>query len=360
MHACFVIGAMNYSGAEKVLSIIMKELVQRGNEVSVILLEREYGISECIDGIHVFGAKACGNKIQRIRQRRALIRRCIREINSDIVISFGFVCNINVLAAVPFSRIPILVCERNDPLFDPRKKIQIVQRNLLYRLADGYVFQTKKIGEYFSEISHRKSTFIVPNPIVDSGVRWSIEAAEKRVVTFARLDDFQKDQLVMIRAFQKFHFTHSDYILEIYGAGPDKKKYQQFITDNQLESCIMLKGKSHNPLHDMKNAGAFLLTSRFEGMPNALMEAMSIGIPFVTTDCSGGGAHALMEYSGLGRYILPPVGDVDSIANALCRLIDDKQMQLELSQKGVKINQVLSEEKVTDIWERVLTEMIEQ
>lgn len=75
MRICFVIGAMNYSGAEKVLSIVMRELAKKGNEVAVILLEQPYEVRETVDSIKTFGAKATGNRISRLLKDGNILRR---------------------------------------------------------------------------------------------------------------------------------------------------------------------------------------------------------------------------------------------------------------------------------------------
>ena len=86
MRICFVIGAMNYSGAEKVLSIVMGELAKKGNEVAVILLEQPYEVRETVDSIKTFGAKATGNRISRLLKRWKYIEKNVHEIKPDIVV----------------------------------------------------------------------------------------------------------------------------------------------------------------------------------------------------------------------------------------------------------------------------------
>ena len=137
MRICFVIGAMNYSGAEKVLSIVMGELAKKGNEVAVILLEQPYEVRETVDSIKTFGAKATGNRISRLLKRWKYIEKNVHEIKPDIVVSFGSVCNVNTIMSLLKSNIPLVVCERNDPVFDPRTKKERLERDILYRFADA-------------------------------------------------------------------------------------------------------------------------------------------------------------------------------------------------------------------------------
>lgn len=353
-HICFVIGAMNYSGAEKVLSIVANEFAAKRYRVSVILLEDEVGSVRSENGITTYGAKATGNKISRILTRWKNIRNVIKQLSPDVVVSFGSVCNVNTIPAMFGVSIPLVVCERNDPVYDPRKQSERFIRLILYRFATGYVFQTERIRDYFSNSIRKKST-VIANPISDSGIRWNINGCEKSIATVARLDDFQKDHYVMFDAFKKYSRKHPEYSLHMYGDGPDKNKYKKVIAEMKMSDKIILHGKSISPLVDIKKSEVFLLTSRFEGMPNALMEALSIGMPCVSTDCGGGGAAELCSLVDSGSIV--PVGDAAAIANALCELVEDRSKEIQYSKNAVAINNLLSKEEVVLKWEKYLSKL---
>ena len=354
-HICFVIGAMNYSGAEKVLSIIASELAVKKYRVSVILLEDEVGAVRSENSITTYGAKATGNKISRILNRWKNIRNVVKQLSPDVVVSFGSVCNVNTIPAMFGVSIPLVVCERNDPVYDPRKQSEKFTRWILYRFAKGYVFQTERIRDYFSN-SIRKKSAVIPNPIIDSGIRWSIDACEKSIATVARLDDFQKDHRVMFQAFAKFSDINPDYTLDIYGDGPDRKLYEKLIEEMGMQGKIVLHGKSHRPLESIRTSEVFLLTSKFEGMPNALMEALSIGMPCVSTDCGGGGAAELCLMANSGSIV--PIGDTTAISDALCELVQDRRKKVEYSDRAVVINDLLSKERIVLKWEDYLSKLV--
>ena len=357
MKICFVIGSMKFSGAEKVLSIIAKELLENNNEVSVILLEQDYFIRGNEDGIITYGARANGNKVNRLMRRWSYIRKDVNVINPDIIISFGSVCNVNMLSSLFFKKIPKVVCERNDPNYDPRSKGDKFVRWLLYRFADGYVFQTEPIKDYFSKKIQNKA-MIIPNPIIDSGIRWDIRNSKKSIATVARLDDFQKDYITMFKAFERFLEKHAEYTLDIYGDGPDRKKYEQYIENHNLDNKIMLHGKVLNPLNKIVESEVFLLTSRYEGMPNALMEALSIGIPCVSTDCGGGGAKALFEMIKSGK--LASVGNVDEIVSHLEAVVEDDRLKREMHQKEITINDLLNRRVVANLWQNYINKIVKK
>lgn len=357
MKLCFVIGAMNYSGAEKVLSVVTEELKQMGHNIHIILLEKKNGEINIENGISLYGAKSVGKRFYRVINRWVIIRKLVNKIKPDVLISFGYVCNVNTLMAELGASIPLVVCERNDPFNDPRSVFQKLYRKILYRFASGYIFQTEKIKEYFSTGIQKKAA-IIANPIVDSHIRWKQTKTEKKIVSVARLDDYQKDQIVMIRAFEKFSVRHPEYTLEIFGEGPDRTLLTELIKDLGMADKIRLLGKVNNPLERISKAEVFLLTSRFEGMPNALMEALSIGIPSISTDCGGGGAKAL--YQMCHGCLLVPTGDINSITEALDELVENENLQEELSVNGVRINDILNQKSIAKQWDEYLNRIIKK
>ncbi len=355
MKICFIIGSMKFSGAEKVLSIIAKGLLKKGNEVSVILLEQDYSIISNEDGIVTYGAKAQGNKFKRLFNRWSCIRKNIKKINPNVVISFGSVCNVNMLASLFFIKIPKIICERNDPNFDPRKKNEKFNRWLLYRFANGYIFQTEVIKNYFSKKIQSKSS-VIPNPIIDCDIKWDLAQCNQSIATVARLDNFQKDHITMFNAFKEFSKEYPLYKLNVYGDGPDKESYIEYIKKNNMENKIILHGKVSEPLKNIVKSEVFLLTSKYEGMPNALMEAMSIGMPCISTDCGGGGAKALFDMTNFG--ILVSVGDVDAIVLALKKLINNISLKKKFSKQALEINRILKKERICEKWEIYLKKII--
>ena len=346
MKICFVIGSMNYSGAEKVLSMIVDE-IKHEHDVHVVLLEMEFGACSVENGVSLHGARADGSRIRRLLKRWNNIGAIVAELQPDIVVSFGYVCNVNTIMALWRCKTPLVVCERNDPVYDPRKATEKAARSLLYRFADGYVFQTETIKHYFSKQIQGRSC-VIPNPISAPATKWIREKAENKFVTVARLDDFQKDQTMMIEAFSDFLKVYPDYSLEIYGDGPSKEDYRRLIEKLGVEDKVFLMGKTNDASKVVATSRAFLLTSVFEGMPNALIEAMAVGAPCISTDCGGGGAAALRGYCE--GVLLIPVGSRELLVHELRRIVEDEEMAQRLSNNASKIVDVLDKKKVANQW----------
>lgn len=353
MRICFVIGSMSFSGAEKVLTMITNE-IKKTQDIHIILLNRQNGNESEEDGISLYGVKAEGSRFKRLSNRWSNIRKAVKKIAPDIVVSFGYVCNVNTIMSMLGLHIPLVVCERNDPVYDPRKTSEKLSRRLLYPLAKGFVFQTEKIKDYFPKRIQERAC-VIPNPIERPEVKWIPENVEKRFVTVARLDDFQKDQTTMIQAFVEFSHDYPEYKLEIYGDGPDREKYEKLIAALNAGDSIRLMGKTSNATGVISTAQGFLLTSIFEGMPNALMEAMAVGVPSVSTDCGGGGAKALFDKAK--GVALVSIGDKAALVREMKKIVSDKTYAETLSKQAVRIIECCSKEKVSDQWKEYLQQV---
>ena len=120
-----------------------------------------------------------------------------------------------------------------------------------------------------------------------------------------------------------------------------------------------MRGKTNNPLSDIKTASIFLLTSKFEGMPNALMEAMSIGIPCISTDCGGGGAKFLMNACNCSEGLVE-VGNTTEIANKLYEFVEKSDLMNEMSHNELRVNDLLEKRKIVQQWIQFFMEILEK
>lgn len=348
MKISFVIGSLNYSGAEKVFSALIEEFKKKNIEISILLLdeEKEY---ENLNNIHLYGAKSSGGKISRILSRRKKINDNLRKINPDIIVSFGHICNINTLFSVfGTKKAPVIVCERNDPSFDPKSFFQRIIRNILYNFSDGYVFQTPEIKSYFTSKIQKKSK-VIKNPICDEVVlNKKYNAFNNKITTVGRLDKYQKNQMLLIKAIEILLIDYPKLILNIYGDGPDKAEYENYVQKKELSANIIFNGKVSNVNEEIIKNDIFVLCSRFEGMPNALIEAMSIGMPCISTDCGGGGAKSIIN-NNINGLIVPNFNE-NELALGLKKLIDNSDLRKKYGSEAKKINDDLNIQKVSEEW----------
>ena len=341
----FIIGTLNFSGAEKIARYLIESLHKdHGHDIGLILLSGKETYPE-LDYVKQFSIKANGNVISRVLDRQKQIRRIVEEEKYDVVVSFGFKFNLDAMEALRSSKSPVILCERNDPVSDPTRKLLRLRRNLIYKKATGFVFQTERIADFFGEKIKSRSA-VIPNFIEKKYEKADHESAENNIVITARLSERQKNLSMLLRAFNRFS-KGNDYKLYIVGDGPDEAMYREYIKENSLEDRVILTGRQ-KVMPYLMNAKFFVLSSYYEGMPNSLIEALAVGLPCISTDCSGGGAAALIKDGENG--ILIPSNDEDAMVDAMTRMAGDAELRVRLANEAYKINETLEFNKIMSMW----------
>ena len=285
------------------------------------------------------------------------LKSIVKENNYDVIISFLPEPSFLLLTLKKYIKCPIIVSERNDPNIEYvnfRKKYLMKK---LYPLADGFIFQTEDAKKYFDNIFTKKYD-IIPNPVNDEFIVESYNGKrEKTIVNVGRLTS-QKNQLLLIKAFQKIKDKFSDYTLVIYGEGNLKKELQNYIIENKLEKNVLLAGQVDNIKEKIYKSSLFVLSSDYEGMPNALIEAMCLGLPVISTDCPCGGPKFLIENGKNG--ILVPIKDEQKLSNAIEHMLTNKEYARELSKNASKISNEVSSEIVNNKWLKFINEITKE
>lgn len=361
----FHLNCLERGGAERVVTTLAGQFVSHGYEVCIMTEwtgEDEYETAPGVKRIHV-GLNNRQEKHGRIRKfadRIFNLRKCLKKVKPDIVIAFARKANYRALTATIGMKMPVLISVRINPTgyYDfPSDRIQIP---LLFRRAAGCVFQTPDQRDFFPEYVRRKSRIIL-NPVNDrfigNGIPDISEKRQKVVVHSGRLVDF-KNQDMLVRAFWQVHQKHPDYVLKIYG--PDsldgtKEKLERLIRQLDAGGYIYLMGSSAALEKDMAYAAVAAYSSDYEGMPNAVLEAMALGLPVVSTDCPPGGPRMVIEPEENG--LLVPVGDACALAAAVNRLIEDRGFAEKLGRNAAKIGERASAERIFEEWRSYMEEI---
>lgn len=361
----FHLNCLERGGAERVVSNLAGQFVSNGYEVYIATEwqgEDEYTIDSRIQRVHV-GLTSKQEKKGRTAQfiaRIVNLRKFLREVKPDIVIAFARKANYRALTATIGSRIPVVISIRIHPVGYYDFWSDKIQIPLLFRRAAGCVFQTPDQKAFFPKYLQKKSRIIL-NPIHDKFIGNPIpEIREKTVVHSGRLVDF-KNQLMLIRAFVRVHEKHPDYTLRIYG--PDsqdgtKEKLEALICENQAEDYIKLMGGSSQLEKDMINGAVAAFSSDYEGMPNAMLEAMALGLPVVATDCPPGGPRMVITPNENG--LLVPVNDDEAMAAAINTLIEQPEFAARLGENAAKIGIKASSEVIFEEWKKYIEELCDE
>ncbi len=294
---------------------------------------------------------------RRIIIKNLVSRKFIRKEKPDLVIAFAQKANYRALMAGLGTGVPVVVSVRTNPYLHyvgPRDKVLIP---LLYPRAAGNVFQTIGAKEFFSKKVQAKSRIIL-NPINDKYIGVAKPESRRNVVVQSgRPVDF-KNQLMLIDAFVKVHAVHPEYILEIYGGDSKdgtKELLEESIVRNQAENYVKLMGSSDTLEQDLNDAALFAFSSDWEGLPNALMEAMALGLPIVATDCPCGGPATLIKDGENG--LLVPIKDADAMATGMIRLIEDRDLAERLGENARKIADIANTDAICRQWREYIEEL---
>lgn len=347
MRIAFVVGSLSGGGAERVVSVLASEMADKGNVVKIILiasnkvsypLNPNVEIADC--------SKQADFRGLGFLKRISMIKKEINNFEADITVSFTVAVNIYVILACMFSKRKLIVCERNDPRFDPTDKISRFMRTVIYRLADGYVFQTIGERDYFSNKIRGKSV-VIPNPLSTAFPEPYVGVRTKRIVSAGRLQK-QKNYYMAIEAFSAFHIKYPDYVYEIYGDGQLKAELMEYAKKLGVENSVIFKGSSRTLYSDILDATAFILTSDYEGISNAMLEAMALGIPVISTDYPSGGAREFIT-DGVNGFLVP-VGCVENLTEKLILLVNNEKSVSSISREAYKIRDVLNADRICKQW----------
>ena len=283
------------------------------------------------------------------------LRSLVRKEKPDLVLAMPEKVNVWTVLFLLGSGVPVVVSERNDPNRHPESRIKRMLRTLVYPFSDGFVFQTQQQAAFFSE-RIRKRGKVLDNPLELSRIPQPAELHDPVIVTATRLDP-QKNLPLLIQAFAKFYRSHSDWRLIIYGEGAERTRLEAMAAKLPM-GAVNLPGASTTLLEEIRSAGMFVLSSDFEGMPNALIEAMAVGLPCVATDCPAGGPASLIV-SGVNG-LLVPVGEAKTMAKAMCRIADDPEFAESLGAHAAEIKTRLDVDTVAEKWREYLERVIKQ
>ena len=285
----FTIRSLTGGGAERVVSVLASNMAEDGYDVHIIAYvksDHDYPVSKKVK-LHYMpsGRKGLWGKIARIGDMKNIIDR----IAPNVIIPFvGTVLFVSYFASRS-NNIPLIRTIRNSPWIEEKRGVSRIMRKRLNRKAVAIMVQNEEQISYFpAEL--KKKIFVVPNPIDDIFLftqKKKYSSVLKDFITVGRLED-QKNHELLIRAFAEINKRYSGVRLRIFGIGTEHDKIQDLIRALNLEESCLLMGRNDSIESSLKESDAFIMTSRYEGMPNALMEAMAIGLPCISSDCKTG------------------------------------------------------------------------
>ncbi|GAA6435123.1 hypothetical protein K140096H11_36170 [Bacteroides intestinalis] len=292
-----------FGGAEKSMIKVANALSEKGFKVAIVTFDvnnQKFEINRNVRlyFIETFAAHGLIRVFERYRKAALLLS----QINVKLVISFWFQLSIIFFFLSFCFRYKVYYSERGDPTDKEYSGLNGFIRTVCFPFMNGFIFQTKGAQLCFSKRIQLKS-IVIPNPVYIGYDDYSLPEERKDViVSVGRLHE-QKNFQLLINAFSKIATRYHSYMLHIYGEGPLKDSLIQLVNSLDLQDRVVFKGSVSNIYECIVDDSIFVLPSLFEGMPNALMEAMALGIPSISVDCPPGGPAELIK-NGVNGFLI--------------------------------------------------------
>lgn len=362
----FHLNCLHHGGAERVVSNLANRFAEAGYEVVVAVEwidEVEYPLDPRIKhpNVGLQPEDEGKNRIAKYLLRVKRLKQCIKEEKPDVVIAFAHLAIYRALMAAHHTGVPVIIAVRTNPIDHYEGKADKIQIPWLFPRAAGAVWQTTGQRDFFKPHLQEDKSTIILNPLNNKYL--NVEPPAERTKTVAqvgRVEDF-KCQPMLVDAFEKVHEKHPDWILKIYGGDSGDGTWQILeskIKEYNASAYVKLMGDCDTLEKELNDVGVFAFSSEWEGLPNALMEAMALGLPTVATDCPCGGPATIIKDGENG--LLVPIWDPNALAEGICRLIEDRDLAERLGQEARKIADIACPDVVYEKWadyiERVVGE----
>ena len=357
MRVTFVIPSMTSGGAERALAMIANSWAERGDSVTLLTFDDGatppfYPLSDRIHHVALKLLKKSEggwDSIQQNFRRINILRAAIKNSSPDVVISFLLRANVRVLLATIGVKIPIIVSERNDPWLAKPGKVWKRLAKITYPWAAKITVHTKRSAQFFP-VSLQRKICVIPNALL-------VEAKPKpptngqQIIAIGRLEE-QKAFDVLLQAFALIREEFPEAKLTIWGEGSQRKQLESLRASLHLQDRVMMPGVTKNILSELSNSDLFVQSSSWEGFGNALCEAMSIGLPAISTDCSGPQEIIRNGVDG----ILVPVGNVEALAEAMKQVLGNHSLRAELGKRALEIGERFSLQRMLQQWQVTVDE----
>jgi GalNAc-alpha-(1->4)-GalNAc-alpha-(1->3)-diNAcBac-PP-undecaprenol alpha-1,4-N-acetyl-D-galactosaminyltransferase len=360
----FVIYQISAGGAERILTLLANELCKKG--WSVTLLTLDSGAEPVFFKLHsdikheplsLMREQGGWWKAVKVHFLRPwVLRRAIRRSRPDAVIAFIDMTNILTLIATIGLKLPVIISERVNPAFSMMGIPCFLLRQWIYKWSACLVVQTRDVLSYFSS-SIQKNSRIIPNPVVVSNYSdpdWRAETSSQTLLATGRLGK-QKGFDLLLKAFLPVSKKFPDWMLEIWGEGEQRENLKNLRDELGLAERVQFLGLTKEISKTMSRADIFVLSSRYEGFPNVLGEAMACGLPVVSFDCPYGPSEMIQD--GVNGLLVSPE-NIQELSSALERLMSSVELQNSLGEQARKITQRYSLNQIVTLWEELIVDVI--
>ena len=385
----FFIDAMSGGGAERVVSVLVPQIIEEGINVSIVMMRKKEIAYKLPSQVNLYYAEDLpvtfyGKVVRKIfryynrlrmkwvpmLQNKGFFKKSPEWNETSFYFyskfalpyreflkkhkgctAFGFLIRSSVVLAQASRRLDVhtVYCERSNPIRHNIQDSLIKLRDKYYPKYDSGVFQTEEVMKYYSKLKGKKT--IILNPLVEGLPEMYEGERRNEIITFCRLGK-EKHLTLLIDAFAKIKQEYKDYTLRIFGEGSEKEYLLEYIDKANLNESAFIEDFASNIHEIVVDAKMYVSTSDYEGLSNSMLEAMAIGLPCICTDCDGGGARMVIQDHTNG--ILIPKGDSDMLYKAIKELIESEELSDELSCNATLIRNKLKPDTIAKEWIKMI------
>lgn len=355
MVPAIVISDLGGGGTQRVVLRLASDWLKQGYPVKLITLSHPesdaYPVPAKVQRVALGMARpsaglasALAANIARLRE----LRRALRDCGATLAVSFLASTNVLTLLASAGLGIRVVVSERNDPAVQNIGWHWALLRRLLYRRADTVTANSRGAIKALEAYVPREKLILVPNPMPG----WTIAARsrrprEKLVLSVGRLHP-QKGHDRLLRAFASSGVARRGWSLAILGEGGERGSLEALAGELGIADAVRLPGHVTNVADWYRRSSLFVLLSNYEGTPNAVIEAIAMGLPVVISENCGDAAWLARQ---LDCGVVVGTDDEDGAAQALSRLATDGRLRQKLGRNGARgLAAHHSEEAVSRAW----------
>jgi len=356
-----VIGWLGAGGAERMMAILTNAWVERGWDVELVVTlarsadEQFFDVDPRVSIRHLDlyrPSRGLGDAIRANLRRVRTLRRAIRASRPDAVLAFTLETNVLTVLASLGLGVPVVVEEHIFSSWPPLKLRWRLLRLATYPLASSVVALTPSALATLGLARGRRGR-VVPNPVLAPPPSTVMSADPPVIVAMGRLVP-QKGFDMLLDAFAPVAGRHPGLRLEIWGEGPERAGLEGHRDELGLRSRVSFPGITPNADEVLRRASVFVLSSRREGFPMVLGEAMANGVPSVSFDCPSGPRELIRD--GIDGLLVPP-NDVAALSNALERLVVDRDLAARLRARAPEVVERFSLSSVLDRWDDIFAEV---
>jgi GalNAc-alpha-(1->4)-GalNAc-alpha-(1->3)-diNAcBac-PP-undecaprenol alpha-1,4-N-acetyl-D-galactosaminyltransferase len=361
MKLLFFISSMRGGGAERVMAVLTDELAKRGHEITLVVMSSYpsyYKLNKDVKLIQ-FDNRVNNSLFGKIKYKLKsyfFIRQKIKKINPDVVISFMLSLNVMVLISSLFLKTPTIVSEHStfDIKYSLKKRFK---RFYLNKLADRVTVLT--FHDYNFIGTRLKNKIVMPNPLSFVPLAKYNEDRKKNIIAAGSIDRFHgKGFDSLIKIWGKIANKYPEWKLLIAGGGNDEniRKLRELANEYNVNSQFELLGQVKDLDKKLRESSIFVLSSRYEGLPMVLLEAMSQGCTCISYDCKTGPREII---SNNINGILVEDQNIDDMTLALSDLIENEDKRERLATEAIKSVDRFSVKNIADKWERLFADLVE-